>query len=219
MSILPLPLLKGTSPGPLPLEPRCNAPTFTGFHSTTAGDFPLSSADTVAWELVHGVDPVVMSFRVNMQRAEKWLSAAGRTGIDLTIDGRRFKDLRLLKAVQIDPWYVAIRIADRRDDLKFVRYFGRHNLRIKSQDRKRLNSNRDDLRTFSQERYRQWSLASDGRAWTAKRLSIQVLMRLLAKLGQAGFNLQSAAALRDNGVVPDANEFLGATVDEALRGM
>lgn len=194
---------------------------------------PLSSADEVVWELRPGVQPWVGEFTVETKRAEEWLASADESWGTLVFSGRRFERLRVLRPVEIDPWHTLIRVADRRHRWRYVRFFGRINLRRRVNDPIRFvdllqaigeknlskDEERDDLRTVQRSRYRRWSVSEDGSPYTAKKGAILVMRAILEELEEDGFDEQGADALADNGDVPDMQELLGATVEESLGAL
>jgi len=89
----------------------------------------LSSAARIRWELAPGPQPASAQVQVVAPRAEEWLGAVGRGPVALVVDGRRFDNLRVTRAVQRTPHHVVIRVADLRHDWRYVRVHLRLNLR------------------------------------------------------------------------------------------
>lgn len=198
----------------------------------TIDGLPLSSADDVIWELRPGLAPAVAEFTRKREVFEQWLSSVDGRFVNMEFDGRTFKKLRVLRPVQIDPWHVMVRVADRRARWKNARIFGRFNLRRQVNDVLRIvdllrdadvvdlseQTKKDNLETIQKVRYRRWSVSRDGTPYTAKTLAILCMKALLIELEEdvGDFDEEGASALPDNGDVPDQNEFLGAKVEESI---
>lgn len=219
---------------PSPPGPAANPPT-AHIISRYGGRFPLSNADDVIWELRPGIQPFVGEFTREATVTEAWLKSQKADFISVEIAGRVFRKLRVLRAIQVDPWHVMFRVADRRHRWRYVRTFGRFNLRRRVNDNLRVvdltaalepeqvseSSLRDDLRTIAVQRYRRWSVKDGGEARTAKELAILTMLGILEALGEdpADFDQAGADGLPDNGEVPDMLEHLGATVEESLGSL
>jgi hypothetical protein len=193
---------------------------------------PLSSADDVIWELRPGLAPAIAEFTRKREVVEQWLANTDGRFVNMEFDGRIFKKLRILRPIQIDPWHVTVRVGDRRVRWKNARIFGRFNLRREVNDVLRIvdllrdvdavelseQTKKDNLEAIQKQRYRQWSIRTNGEVYTAKTLAILCMKALLIELEEdAGdFDEEGANACPDNGDVPDLQEFIGAKVEESI---
>lgn len=205
-------------------------PTRVALRGAGGGDLALSSADTVFWELRPGLAPFVGEFTVDRARAEAWFGGTDETWASLEIDGRVFRRLRVQRGVQVDPHHVLVRVSDRRFRWKYVRFFGRHNLRRRVNEPLRTvdlleavevelseGAKRDDLSAILRERYRSWSVKADGSPYSCKELAVLVMRAMMLELEEEdALDEQSIEDAPDIGDIPDQNEFLGATPAEAL---
>lgn len=205
-------------------------PTRVAVSGAGSDGLPLSSADSVLWELRPGLAPWVGEFTVERARGEAWLVNTDESWASLEFDGRVFKRLRVTRPVQVSPNHVLIRLADRRFRWKYVRYFGRHNLRRKVNEPLKTvdlleaanvqlseQLKRDDLSSILKERYRAWSIKEAGDPYTAKELVHLFLRAILIELDEEdALDEQAMEDAPDNGDIPDQLEFIGASPAEGL---
>lgn len=191
----------------------------------------LSNAASINWSLQPGTAPYSTELTVSRVRAEDFMQFASRGGFEdepyalsLVFMGRTFQHLRMLTPAQHDPWYVRLRIADRRSDWQYIRLYLRANIVRRGNDRYELSGgggaafdSPDDIRSFATYRYLDWTL-DNGTPYSAKSLAIELLRRLHARLDQEDLlDEDSFDDCPDNGVPVDAQTFQGATVEQSIR--
>lgn len=223
--------MSGGTPLNLTIPGPDGIPTRISLNGGGGGSFPLSNADTVFWEMRPGLAPFIGEFTFDLNRGESWVNSTDETWASLEFDGRVFKRLRILRPVQIDPHHMLIRVADRRHRWKYIRYYGRHNLRRRVNDPIKVvdlleaqqvqlseSFKRDNLETIFKERYRNWTVKPDGDPYTSKELAGHVMRAILLELDEAdAFDVESFDAQEDNGDLPDQSELIGATTAEAMN--